>query len=156
MKRIVAVIALLCFLVASMGVMALAEKVTSYSTYSISGEFADTLSEQIISVFVLKEGYTMNDLSAGSVKDKVYYTNMYRTGENGTYEIAINLPSHVKGGTVVLSCNGMVQEKSFRDLLVEQGLLTVIYASPDGTASSTGGTINKPWTLKMAKDKAIT
>ena len=157
MKRAVSTILLICFLLTSIGIVAIAEETTTYNSYIFTGNFEGAEDGDDITVFVLKEGYEMSDIStsAGSVMDKVYYTNMYDAGTNGAYTITVKLPQNLREATVVMACNGVTKEENLRDLLVNSGYIKVIYASPNGTDKDSGGTKEKPYSLSKAKSAAV-
>ena len=158
MKKVLAILVLLCFLIGSIGITAMGEDVASYDTYTMSGTFSGAADGDIISVFVLKEGYTMEDIgsSIGSVMDKVYYTNMFSTGEGGAYSFDITLPEGTsRSSDCVLVCNGVKQQDTLRNFLVSSGSLQVLYAKPGGSTGADGSK-DKPYTLTDAKNAAIT
>ncbi len=158
MKKVLSTIILLCFMIASLGITAIAEEVESYDTYTLSGTFSGAAEGDIISVFILKEGYTMEDIGSltGSVMDKVYYSNMFSAGEGGAYSFDITVPEGTsRSSECVLVCNGVKQQDTLRSFLVSSGSLQVIYASPSGSTGA-NGTKEKPYDLKKAKDNAIT
>lgn len=161
MKRVTSLLLLLCFLIGSLGVTSLAADLEEYDTYTLSGTFSGAKEGDLISVFVLKEGYKMEDIgsSSGSVMDKVYYTNIFETDANGAYSFDIIVPKGTsRSSWCVLSCNGIVEEDTLRSFLVSSGSLQVIYASPDGAKSSSDsyGTKEKPYEVTYAGKRALT
>ncbi len=148
MKRVLSCIVILCFILSSLGLVGFAE---GEKLYRVSGTFTGAGAEAPVSIFVLKDGYTMEDLasSSGSVLDKVYYTNIFETTSGGAYSFDINVPSEALDAQCVLSCNGQIKQDLLRRFLVSYGDFKVLYAAPSASASSSpDGTISKPYKLE--------
>ena len=145
MKRVLSCIVLLCFILSSLGLVGLAE---GEKTYRVAGTFAGAGAEAPVSIFVLKDGYTMEDLasSTGSVLDKVYYTNIFTTTTGGAYSFDISVPREALDAQCVLSCNGQIKQDLLRRFLVSYGDFKVLYAAPSA-ASSPDGTEAKPYSV---------
>ena len=157
MKKVLATVILLCFLLTSIGIVSIAAETVEYDTYTLTGTFEGASKGSLISVFILEEGYKMEDLSAvsGSVMDKVLYTNMFEAGEAGVYSIEVRVPKGTsRNATCVLTCNGVKQEDTLRGFLVSSGSLVVYYASPTGK-SKNNGTKESPYDWKTVRSKAL-
>ena len=145
MKRVLSCIVILCIILSSLGLVGLAE---GEKVYRVAGTFEGAGAEAPVSIFVLKDGYTMEDLasSTGSVLDKVYYTNIFTTTTGGAYSFDINVPREALDAQCILSCNGQIKQDLLRRFLVENENFKIFYAQPTA-ASGANGTEAKPYSI---------
>ena len=145
MKRVLSCIVILCFILSSLGLVGLAE---GEKVYRVAGTFAGAGADAYVSIFVLRDGYTMEDLasSTGSVLDKVYYTNIFTTTTGGAYSFDISVPSEALDAQCVLSCNGQIKQDLLRRFLVANDNFKIFYAQPTA-ASGADGTEAKPYSV---------